>query len=151
EFTSVNGLMATLSGQSPASVVTKTDNSTVRNYAIGLLTLVMSVALLGFVCFYGGNVPYLDDWDIVPAMTGHQPITFHWLWSQHNEHRLVLPRLLLLGVYQVSGFDFRAGMFFNAAALIVITVLILQAAARIRGKVGLTDAFIPLLLLSWAH
>jgi hypothetical protein len=109
------------------------------------------LASLGFVFVYGGNVPYLDDWDIVPALAGNQPITFHWLWFQHNEHRRVLPRLLLLGLYRISGFDFRAGMVFNAAALILMAVLMLHAAAKIRGKVRLTDAFVPLLFLAWAH
>src|SRR5262249_2946288 len=120
-------------------------------WIVGLLAVVMSLAMLRFVYLYGGNVPYLDDWDIVPALTGNQPVTFGWLWSQHNEHRLPLPRLLLLALYHVSGFDFRSGMVFNAAALILMTALMLHAAARIRGNVSLTDAFIPLLLLSWAH
>jgi hypothetical protein len=143
--------MATLPQESPPSAATRTGKLYLGTYAIGLVTVVMSLALLGFVYYYGGNVPYLDDWDIVPALTGNQAITFHWLWSQHNEHRLVLPRLLLLGLYQISGFDFRAGMVFNAAALILMTVLMLQAAVKTRGRVSITDAFVPLLLLSWAH
>jgi hypothetical protein len=143
--------MATLSPESAASAVTKVRKTYISAYAIGLVTVVMSLALLCFVGVYGRNVPYLDDWDIVPALTGHQAITFQWLWSQHNEHRLVLPRLLLIGLYRLSGCDFRAGMVFNAALLILMTTLMLHAAAKIRGKLGLTDAFIPLLFLGWAH
>jgi len=143
--------MATASRESTSGRATRIGEAPVLRWIVGLLTVVLSLSLLGFVFFYGGNVPYLDDWDIVPALTGNQAITFSWLWSQHNEHRLPLPRLLLLGLYQLSGFDFRAGMVFNAAAVILMAVLMLHAAARIRGELSLTDAFIPLLFLSWAH
>ena len=64
---------------------------------------------------YGRNVPIWDDWDLVPTATGHQPVTAQWLWSQHNEHRVPIPRLLLLAMLRLSGIDFRAGMYFNVA------------------------------------
>src|SRR5438105_8162010 len=100
--------MAILSGGSRASAMTSAGQSPVPRWIVGLLAVVMSLAILGFVYLYGANVPYLDDWDIVPALTGNQAVTLRWLWSQHNEHRLPLPRLLLLGLYHLFGFDFRA-------------------------------------------
>jgi hypothetical protein len=123
----------------------------VIGWAIWLLTAIMSLALLFFVYRHGDNVPFFDDWLIVPAMTGHEPITFQWLWSQHNEHRMPVQKLLLLGLYRISASDFRAGMFYSAAALIVMTCFLLGVAFRLRGEIALTDAYIPLLLLSWGH
>jgi len=111
----------------------------------------MAMALPVLVYYYGHNVPFFDDWMIVSALTGHQPITLQWLWAQHNDHRMPVTNLLLLGLYQISGGDFRAGMFFNAAALILMTILMLRAAFRLRGSMAMTDAFIPLILLSWRH
>ena len=111
----------------------------------------MATALLIFVYHYGHNVPFYDDWMIVSALTGHQPITLQWLWAQHNDHRMPATNLLLVGLFRISGGDFRAGMFFNAAALILMTVLMLRAAFRLRGRAAITDAFIPLILLSWRH
>ena len=55
--------------------------------------LALLVAALTFVDRYGSNVPSWDGWDMVPTLTGHQPITAEWLWSQHNEHRVPLPGL----------------------------------------------------------
>jgi hypothetical protein len=120
-------------------------------WAVAFLAFVMAIALVVLVFHYGHNVPFYDDWMIVAALTGHQPITLQWLWAQHNDHRMPLTNLLLLGLFRISGGDFRAGMFFNAAALILMTVLMLGAAFRLRGKAAVTDAFIPLLLLSWRH
>jgi hypothetical protein len=111
----------------------------------------MAVALVCFVYQYGDNVPYFDDWFNVPAWTGHEPITLQWLWSQYQEHRMPIQKLLWLGLFRISGGDFRAGMFFSLAALIFMTVLMLHAVFRIRGRLAITDAFIPLLLLSWGH
>src|SRR5215470_13424327 len=57
--------------------------------------VLMLGASLAFIWKYGSNVPSWDGWDMVPTLTGEQPITVSWLWSQHNEHRVPLPRLML--------------------------------------------------------
>jgi hypothetical protein len=100
---------------------------------------------------YANNVPRLDDWFIVPALTGNQPITLAYLWSQHNEHRLPLPRLILLGLAHISNSDFRAGMYFNACALAALAAGMVYTAGRIRGRTTPCDAFFPIVLLNWGH
>jgi hypothetical protein len=111
----------------------------------------MSIMLLAAVYEYGHNVPFFDDWSIIPFVSGQERITPEWLWSQYNEHRMPLTKLLFVGLYRISGGDLRAGMYFNAAAMIVMTLLMLRTAFTIRGRIAFTDAFIPLLLLSWGH
>jgi hypothetical protein len=111
----------------------------------------MLLAALAFVGAYGSNVPSWDDWDLVPALTGEQPVTAAWLWSQHNEHRIPLPRLLLLGLNRLAGCDFRVAMFFNVSALGALAFGMILAAKRVRGRVGYADAFFPLALLHWGH
>ncbi len=54
----------------------------------------MLAAALAFVANYGNNVPSWDDWDMNPDADGQQPVTTTWLWSQHNEHRIPVPRLI---------------------------------------------------------
>src|SRR5438552_8104011 len=90
---------------------------------VALLTVVMALAMLVFVYQYAHSVPFFGDWFFIPALTGHVPITLQWLWSQHNDHRMPITKLLLLGLYRISGGDLRAGMYFSAAALIVMTFL----------------------------
>jgi hypothetical protein len=118
---------------------------------VWLLYVGLAAALIGYVQTYSTDVPYLDDWDIVPALTGQQPITPAWLLSEHNEHRVPIPRLLLLGLCKLTDCDFRAGVYFNAAALIFLSFLLLKAAARVRGRTSLVDALIPIVLLSWGN
>ena len=110
------------------------------------------VAAVGYVIHFGSNVPFWDDWNMVDVITGAQPATLQWLWSPYGGHRLPLPRLILLGLYKVSGADFRAGMYFNVAVLAAGAAALIWASARMRGgKVSVTDAVFPLLLLHWGH
>jgi hypothetical protein len=111
------------------------------------LWLTLSVVMLKFVRAFGVNFPYYDEWELVPALTGNQPITLSWLWSQHNEHRIFLPRLLYLAVMKLANNDFRAGMYFDAFALIACSAALIAVAHRQRGRLAYTDAFFPLLLL----
>jgi hypothetical protein len=108
-------------------------------------------AALWLVGNYGRNLPQWDDWEMVPALTGTQSVTPSWLWSQHNEHRIPLPRLLLLALYTLSGNDVRAGMFFNVAALGVLAAILILVAGRLRSSSAYADAFFPLFLLHWGH
>jgi hypothetical protein len=113
--------------------------------------LALSLFGLDFVHTYGVNFPYYDEWEMVPAITGQQPITLQWLWSQHNEHRIVLPRLIYLAVTTVSGRDFRAGAFFDACMLSAAAAALIGVAHRLRGRTIYADAFFPLVMLHWGQ
>ncbi len=112
---------------------------------------VLSVALVGYVGFVNEDFPTLDDWHLVPVYTGHQPVTASWLWEQYNEHRLPLPKLLLVLAGLVSNHDYRVGMFLSAVALSGLAALLLTAAARLGGGPRFADAFFPLALLHWGQ
>src|SRR6202050_4257106 len=75
-----------------------------------------SVAAFAFVATFARNCPWADEWVMVPQLAGREPVTLSWLWSAHNEHRLPLPRLVLVGLYRVTH-DFRAGPFLNVGLL----------------------------------
>jgi hypothetical protein len=117
-------------------------------WSVWLVTL---LATLGFVAKFGSNVPFVDDWVVVPVLTGHEPDILNWLWSQHNEHRLPVPKLVLLALYRLTGCDFRAGMYFNVVALAAVAGAMIQAAQRLRGWTSYADAFYPLGLLHWGQ
>ena len=118
---------------------------------VGLVWLGMFASDLWLIRAYGRNVPYLDDWELVPQLTGQNPVDLTWLFAQHNEHRIPLPRLLLLGLYRATGLDFRAGMYFNAIALAALALAMMLVARAVRGRASLFDAVFPLLLLNWGH
>lgn len=109
----------------------------------------MTVTALGFVAHFGHDAPWADEWEFVPALTGHEPVG-PWLWTQHNEHRLPLPRLLFWTLYQLTG-DFRSGMVAQVLMLSALSIYVMRAAAQLRGHSSVVDAAVPLGLLHVGH
>jgi hypothetical protein len=101
-----------------------------------------------FAEHYGANLPFYDEWHWVPYLTGDEPVTPGWLWSQHEEHRLVLPRLLYLALFELAQKTFRAVAFFNVVALGTLAFAMTWAAKRLRGRQSYADAFFPLVFLN---
>lgn len=111
-----------------------------------------TIASLYFVRHYGINIPFWDEWDeIVPVLAGEQSANFAWLWSQHNEHRVLLPRLIFIVLLKLTDNDFRSGMFFSVTALAVLAAAMMIVARHLRGRWSLTDALVPMVLLHWGH
>ena len=55
------------------------------------------------------DVPYMDQWFFGGAIANAARGLFDlWgLWEPNNEHRVVLPGLVMLGLARVSGWDVR--------------------------------------------
>src|SRR5262249_43867337 len=99
---------------------------------------------------YTVNVPLLDEWETISTLTGtYNTVTY--LMDLHNEHFIPLPKLIILGQLQLTGWDFRAGTVFNAALLGVLAAAMIEAARRLRGRMNYTDAFFPLALLNFGN
>jgi hypothetical protein len=108
---------------------------------------IMALIALACIVRYGRNIPLAEDWLMVPPMTGHEPHLASWLWAQNNEHRLPLPRLILLGVLATTH-DFRAGMVLNVLSLAALAAAMILTARYLRnGVTRASDAFFPLALL----
>ncbi len=113
-----------------------------------LFLIVMAVR---FVVQNGGNIPYWDEYELVLVYTHDRPITLAFLWEQHNEHRIPLSKLIQIGLIEISGADFKAGMIFNVILMSLTAAWLLLVARRIRGRTSYSDAFIPLVLLGLGH
>ena len=71
---------------------------------------VMLAIALYYFATASNSLPLTEDWQLVPAVTGNEPHMLHWLWSQHNEHRVPLSRLVLYVVLKASHANFQAPM-----------------------------------------
>jgi hypothetical protein len=108
----------------------------------------MFLYALAFASTYCSYVPFSDDWIIVTALTGEQPVTAAWLWQGEGDQRVPLAKVLLLGLYKSSGGDFRVGMFANALCLGLLAFAMIRAAKNLRGRTAYVDALFPLALLN---
>src|SRR5262245_15499665 len=113
----VDSLQRSASAMELPSRVNDASKARVVRWLVWSVWAAMTAGGLGFITHFGSNVPYWGEWSMVDVVSGAKPLTLEWLWSPHNGHRVLLPRLVLLGLYKVSGVDFRVGMYFNIAVL----------------------------------
>lgn len=110
-----------------------------------------AMVLLAFACFaiFARNIPLAEDWLLVGVLTGNEPDLLRWLWEQNNEHRIPLPKSILLAVLTAAGGDFRAGMIVNIGIIAAMSAAMILVARHLRGgRTRLADAFFPLILLN---
>jgi hypothetical protein len=127
------------------------DDAAERLFA-GLVWLAATVALALFVTVYARNVPYYEDFALVPVLTGRRPFNLSWLveWTV-LEHRMVLAKTLLYPLWLVSGGDFRSSMFAGVAILAGLAYACMRVARTVRGRAVFADALFPVVLLNWGH
>jgi len=96
-----------------------------------LVLLGPAVAVVIVILRYGVNVPYAEEWDFVAFFALQEVGELRWIdiWAPHNEHRMVVPKLLMLGLAPLTGWNLRAEMLLSAA-IAFSSVLLLLALAR---------------------
>ena len=75
--------------------------------AILIMVFVPFLILIVDVAKYRVDVPFWDQWNFVPLLgkSYEEGVTFQDLWGQHNEHRLLFPRLIMLGLALASRYN----------------------------------------------
>lgn len=136
--------------QTPSS--TESIDDAAERLFVGLVLVAMTVALGYFVVTYGRNVPYYEDYELVPVLTGRRPFSISWLFEfTFVEHRTPIAKLLLYPLWLASGGDFRSSIFVDAAVLSGLAYACVRAARAVRGRAAFADALIPVVLLNWGH
>lgn len=117
---------------------------------VGGTWLVMVAAAVLYVVRFAAPDPFGDEWDLVGGLTYQEPY-LKWLWAQHNEHRLPLPKLVYTWLLNLSHFDARAGGLATVSILAGLSMAFVLAARRLRGQTEYADAFFPIAFLNWGH
>ena len=74
-----------------------------------LAAAVPPAALALLVYFWGVDLPYWDQWALVPLLEKDAAgnLGLGDLWRPHNEHRLFFPRLAMIAMARLSGWNIR--------------------------------------------
>jgi len=101
------------------------------NLILWLLGLVPPALIVRLISEYGVNVPFGDEWSLVPlfAKWNDHKLIFGDLFQQHNEHRMLIPNLLYIAFAQLTHWNLRAEMFFSVF-LCAITSLCIYGLLR---------------------
>ncbi len=107
--------------QGPAQRGLKINLRILLRLAVLILALLPLSILVLNVAEYHVDVPFWDQWNFVPLLgrSYEQGVTLADLWGQHNEHRLLFPRLIMMGLARASGYNI----------VLELAVIILLAAA----------------------
>lgn len=76
---------------------------------IGLAASLPPLALLVGLIRWFVNIPYLDQWWLLPLLVAQRKgtLTFELIWLQNAEHRLLFPKLVMLGLARWTHWDLR--------------------------------------------
>lgn len=99
---------------------------------------------------YGSDLPWRDDWYMVPALVGKEKNLLQFLWAQYMEHRTPVQKAVYLALLRASKGDFRIGMIANISMLAVLCLAMILMARRLRGgETRLSDVFSTGASSSW--
>ena len=102
-----------------------------------LACLAPLISLVRLLRSYAVNVPYSDQWELVPLieemLSGR--LELHDLYAQHGEHRMVVPRLVMLAAARITRWDIRAELFIDL--VLAIGIFCLLAMLMVRSLRGL--------------
>ena len=115
--------------------------------SVAAVWLGLTVALFVFITLFGRNAPMWEEWFDVAALYGESS-RVEWVFGRLQQHRYILGRVAMLGVFHASGHDFRAGLYASVTLLSVAAASVLMTFRQVRGRTHFVDAIVPALLLN---
>ena len=110
--------------------------------------LILTVVALGFVTVYGNRTPRWEDWFFVPFVTGAQRVDLSWLWEDVQGARVPIVKLVFVACYSLFGFNSKPILYLNVVLFSALSLGLLWAIRKARGRWSYCDAFLPIVLLN---
>jgi hypothetical protein len=97
------------------------------------LGVLPALLLLADIRDFAVNVPFMDDWQFVPLLEKARSgtLTFQDLWAPHDEHRLLLPRIIIIASMFATGGDYRVQSYITFAVVAIISACLLWLMIRL--------------------
>lgn len=117
--------------------------------------LVWALCCLGqllMIRSYGISLPWCDEWALVDAAAGEEPLTLGWLWKPANEHRAPLTRLAMYALGRLGSWDMQVMHYAGLGSMAAGALALIVASRSLRGgRSAFSDAFLPLVTLHPWH
>lgn len=91
-----------------------------------ILAAIPFLRLIYLLYEYHVDVPYLDQWWMLPLIVADREnrLPFAFLWMQNAEHRLFVPKLVMLGLARISDWDTTWELAFNVGVMMTFAAVI---------------------------
>lgn len=132
-------------GKPPAATA-----GTASRLLLWAVILLPAVLAFLFVYWFGVNSVSRDQWAIVTFLErlSSGTLGFSDLWVQHNEHRIVFPKIAMLGLATLTDYNTRAEMYLVLACFLgTLACLLLAFRSSVSGKLLL---FVPVAFLAFS-
>jgi hypothetical protein len=112
-------------------------------YAVALLP---ALVLLRGIDLYAVDVPFMDDWQFIPLVEKVQRGEIPWseLAAPHDEHRLLVPRVLIAASMILGDGNYRVQCFVTFATVLALSLALLSLLRRRYGDGPRTALFFAL-------
>jgi len=102
-----------------------------KKHIANIIIFLPLVFVFFFLCKFGVTIPTGDQWELVPMLEKlhNNTLTSADLWSQHNEHRIIFPRILMLLLARLSNWNISLELCTNMV-LAAFTLLFLLSMLR---------------------
>ena len=81
-------------------------------------------------------------------LTGAQQVDVSWLWQNVQGHRVPIPKLVFIACYSLFGFNSKPILYLNVLLFSAVSLGLLWAIRKARGRWSYADAFLPIVLLN---
>lgn len=116
-----------------------------------LLSLIPIVSVAAYIYFFGLNIPFWDQWENVSLLIKQQQgsLSLADLFAQHNEHRPFVPRLIWIGLADLTHYNVKAELWTNFLIAVAMFGFFVQRSIRMwrENQVNVPPSLIPLLAL----
>lgn len=116
-----------------------------------LLSLIPILTVAAYIYFFGLNIPFWDQWTTVLLLIKQQQgtLSFADLFAQHNEHRPFFPRLVWIGLANLTHYNVKAEQWTNLLIALAVFGFFIERSLRLwrAAKVTVPPSLIPLLAL----
>lgn len=86
---------------------------TVIKSAPKALTIGLYLVYFYYLSRYAVNIPYWDEWIFLSTEAFGTPLSWDWLFQTHNEHRIVLTKLLNWILFKTTNWNIRISILLN--------------------------------------
>jgi hypothetical protein len=100
------------------------------------LGVLPALFLLADIRKFAVNVPFMDDWQFVPLLEKAKDgtLTFQDFFAPHDEHRLLVPRMIIIVSMFATGGDYRVQSLITFLVVVVISICLLWLMLRLSGS-----------------
>ncbi len=109
--------------------------------------LALTVALFAYVVRHGRDAPMWEEWYDLDGLYGVTS-SLDWVFGRLNQHRYVLGRTVMYGLFHATGGDFRAGLWVSVTLLSASAAILLHTLRQLRGRWHGIDVAVPLLVMN---